>query len=122
MNHLLAFALAFASSTALAQPAVDTGWYGGASLGYARVYFNDNALFFPGNTSVSRDETDTAYRLFAGYQLHRNFALEAGWTRLGEFRFTRTVPGAGSGTGEFKSSGWFAEAVGILPLAKISLF
>jgi len=118
----LALAIAIVPSSVLAQPAGERGGYTGASIGYARVYFSDNTLFFPGATSVSKDETDTAYRLYAGYRLHRHFALEGGWTRLGEFSFTRTVPSLGSATGTFKASGWFAAAVGIVPLEKVSLF
>jgi len=118
----MALGLAFVPISALAQSAADPGAYAGASLGYARIYFNNNNLPFPGPTTVSKDENDTAYRLFGGYRFHRHVALEAGWTRLGEFTFTRTVPGSGSATGKFKASGWFAEVLGIVPLEKISLF
>ena len=118
----LALGLALVPGAVFAQQADEKGWYGGASIGYARVYFNDNNLFLPGPTSVKKDETDTAWRLHAGYRLHRHFALEGGWTRLGEFSFTRTVPNGDSGTGTFKASGWFGEALGIVPLERFSLF
>ena len=34
------------------------------------------------------DETDTAWRLFGGYQLNRNFAAEIGYHNLGTVNFT----------------------------------
>src|SRR5437868_15497720 len=71
-----------------AQPTAHTGWYAGGSIGYGRVYFNDNSLRFAGPTNVSKDENDAVYRLFAGYRAHRNFALEAGWVDLGEYSLT----------------------------------
>jgi OmpA-OmpF porin, OOP family len=120
----LALALAFISTSVCAQDRDERGWYGGLSVGRSRVYFNENNLALPfAATSVSKDENDTAYKLFAGYQLNRHFALEGGWTRLGEFSFTRTIIGDGSGIGKFKASGWFADALGILPLgSRFSLF
>ena len=104
-----------------AQPTAETGWYAGGSIGYGRVYFNDTSLRFAGPTSVSKDENDAVYRLFAGYRAHRNFALEAGWVDLGEYTLTRSGA-AGSATGVFSSRGWFVNALATWPFERFSLF
>jgi len=118
-------ALALAAMVANAQ-APDTGWYLGGSIGQSQLKFDDASLQVAGATSssVSKDETDTAWKLFAGYRLGKYVAVEGGWTDLGKFSATTTVtaPATGSSTITFKSSGPHLEAVGILPLGDFSLF
>ena len=59
----------------------------------------------------------TGYKFFAGYRLHRNFALEAAYADYGEFTVTRavTAPADGALKADIKMSGWSLEGVGILP-------
>jgi OOP family OmpA-OmpF porin len=64
-----------------------------------------------------RDENDTGYKLFGGYQINRNFALEAGYFDLGKFGFNTTVPG-GTLTGQIKVRGLNFDLVGTLPLTE----
>src|SRR5437868_10629033 len=96
------------------------GWYGGVSVGQSKISFDNSSLAVAGATasSISKDETDTAWKLFAGYRFGRHLAVEGGYTDFGKFSATNTVtaPAAGSLTVGFKSSGPHAEVVGILPL------
>jgi OOP family OmpA-OmpF porin len=118
-------ALAFAAMVASAQ-APDKGFYLGASLGQSQIKFDDASLRIGGATSssISKNETDTAWKIFAGYRFFKYFAVEGGYTDLGKFSATTTVtaPAAGSATINFKSKGPHLEGVGILPLGNFSLF
>jgi len=106
-----------------------TGWYGGVSVGRSNANI-DNAhitsnLLGSGfaTTSISNDDSDTAYKLFAGYKFNRNFALEGGYFDLGRFGFAATTVPAGTLSGNIKLRGLNLDAVGILPInEKFSAF
>jgi OmpA-OmpF porin, OOP family len=68
--------LCLAAAPAAAQ---DSGAYLGASLGTGE---STNAC--EGIVGGSCDDNDTAYRLFGGYQMNRNFAWELGYASLGD--------------------------------------
>jgi OOP family OmpA-OmpF porin len=70
---------ALAASPAMAQATADRGWYVGGSFGQASADCDTSEL--PGFTC---DEEDTAWKIFGGYQLNRNLALELGYANLGE--------------------------------------
>jgi OOP family OmpA-OmpF porin len=102
--------------------APDAGWYGGlgigrssASIDNARITSNLLGSGFA-TSSISNDDTDTGYKLFAGYKFNRNFALEGGYFDLGRFGFTATTVPAGTLNGSIKLSGINLDAVGILPI------
>ena len=110
---------------ALAQaqaPAQDRGWYGGLSVGGSNQRISDTALTVSGATSssLSKDESGTGFKIFAGYHFNRNFALEGGYTDLGKFRVTRDVSApaaiAGSAVADMRSTGFNLDAVGVIPL------
>lgn len=102
-------------------------WYFGGSLGQASIdskhVSRDIATLLRddyGATGVyaSDDETDTSWKLFAGYKLNRNFAIEGGYADFG--RFTAKAGGV-IGTpvaikGRVDAYAVFVDAVGILPL------
>jgi OOP family OmpA-OmpF porin len=117
---LLALA-AIASPLALAD---DTGWYGGLNIGQSRAKIDDarisSGLLGGGlaTTSITDDDRDTGYKLFAGYKLNRNFALEGGFFDLGKFGFTATTAPAGTLTGNIRLRGLNLDAVGILPITE----
>ena len=98
----------------------DSGWYFGAGAGSLRTNIDDNSIHVTNATasSVSKDETSTAYKLFAGFQFNRNFAIEGGWMDLGRVSATRTVtaPFNGTATGKLKISGFNLDLVGTLPI------
>jgi OmpA-OmpF porin, OOP family len=107
----------------------DSFWYGGINIGQSRAKIDDpritSQLLGSGatSTSISDDHTDTAYKLFGGYQFNKNFALEAGYFDLGKFGFTANTVPAGTLSGNIKLQGLNFDAVGMLPLAdKFSVF
>jgi OOP family OmpA-OmpF porin len=96
-------------------------WYVGGSIGQSKVKFDDNIAAVGGATasSVTKEETDTGYKLYAGHRFSRNVAVEGGWVDFGKFSARRTVtaPGAATLNYDAKISGWNIDAVGIWPLA-----
>lgn len=95
-NMLVAAVLATTAFGSQAQE--KSGFYVGAGVGQS---FVDEGAY---------DDEDTAFSAFAGYQFHRNFAVEAGYTDFG-----KTEP-AGTGADLELSSGYVA-AVGIVPFS-----
>jgi OOP family OmpA-OmpF porin len=98
---------------------LDTSLYLGGSVGYSRLNIDQSDVALPAGftfTSFNKDEKDVGYKLFAGYRLHRNLAIEAGYIRLGEFSFNGTTAPPVSLSSAIKSNGWNIDAVGILPL------
>lgn len=112
--------LALTAIAAHAQGAAEGPWYGGFSAGQSRVKFDDSIAGVAGATasSLTKDETDTAFKLLAGYRFNPNFALEGGYTDFGNFKATRnvTAPAVGSLETRIKSSGFHFGLVGILPI------
>lgn len=110
---------------ALAAPAwaQDAGYpYAGISLGQSRAKI-DEARITAGllgagltTTAMTRDEHDTAFKLFGGYQFNRNFALEAGYFDLGRFGFSSTTSPAGTLDGQIRLQGLNLDLVGTLPI------
>jgi opacity protein-like surface antigen len=108
--------------SALAQEAAYP--YVGASIGQSRAEIDEEritaALSAAGltTTSMSRDERDTAYKLFGGWQFNRHVAVEAGYFNLGRFGFTSTTVPAGSLNGRIRLQGVNLDVVGTLPLTE----
>lgn len=98
-------------------------FYGGASLGQSRAKIDEDRITSTlagvglATTSMTRDEHDTAYKLFGGYQLNRNFAIEGGYFNLGKFGFSSTTVPAGTLNGQIKLQGLNLDLVGTLPIA-----
>lgn len=91
----------------------DSGWYVGGSVGQSKIDCDTSGI--PG---ASCDDSDTAFRIFGGYQFNKNFAAELGYNEFGE---AKASAGGVSVTGEAK--GFDLVAVGILPLnEKFSVF
>nr|WP_316641733.1 OmpA family protein [uncultured Roseateles sp.] len=110
------------ATAALAQD--DSYYYGGLSIGSARARIDQerisNALVGNGLTvtGFNRDERDTAYKLFGGYQFNRNFAVEAGYFDLGKFGFVSTTTPAGTLNGQIRLAGLNLDLIGSLPLTE----
>lgn len=125
-NALRVLSLAGLGSIAAASSFAQEGgyFYGGLSVGQSRAKIDEEritaSLLGAGlaTTAMARDETDTAYKLFGGYQLSRNFALEAGYFNLGRFGFKSTTVPAGTLTGQIKLHGLNLDLVGTLPLTE----
>ena len=91
IRALLACAMMLMSTGALAQKQSDTGWYAGASLGRADL----------------GPDTDTALKIFGGYQINRSFAAEFGYSDFGDV----TV-----GNNSVNASAWELIGLGKFPL------
>lgn len=125
-------ALGLLALAALASPLVmaeESGWYGGANVGRSSATIDDarinSGLLGGGFTSSSivDDDRSTGYKIFGGYQLNRNFAVEGGYFDLGKFGYTATTQPAGTLNGNIKLRGLNLDLVGILPLTdKFSAF
>jgi OOP family OmpA-OmpF porin len=124
-QHLLSCLAAIgclAGPTAFAQ---DSGYaYGGMSIGQSRARIDQqritSGLLGGGlaTTNFDSDNTDTAYKLFGGYQFSRHLALEAGYFNLGSFGFTATTAPPGTLNGRMWVQGLNLDLVGTLPLSE----
>ena len=124
--------LALAVIAAIASPlasAQDKGWYLGGNVGESRAKIDEarirSGLLGSGFTtsSFSDDDRDIGYKLFAGYQMNRYFALEGGYFDLGKFSFNATTVPAGTLNGSLKLRGANIDLVGMLPITeKFSAF
>ena len=111
---------AICSTSAMAQEA--PGFYVGGSLGATRAHFNNDAYnnlarnngFAINSSSV--DNTSTGGKLFGGYQLNPNFAVEGGYFDLGRFNYSGVTSG-GTYNGNTRSHGLNLDLVGTLPLS-----
>ncbi len=103
---------------ALAQ---DMGFYLGASAGQSKAKDACSDLGGVGFTG-SCDDKDTGWKLFAGYQFHKHFAVEGAYVDLGKFNAVGTASGLPvSANADAKT--WQLVGVGMLPLANnFSLF
>lgn len=93
------------------------------ALGYASTALAGNGLYIGGSIGemdadvcgglavVSCDDSDTSWKIYGGYEVSPNLALEGGWIDLGEY----SASGFG-GTISTDSDGFFVNGKGILPL------
>ncbi len=107
----------------------DTGWYAGANVGQSRAKIDDpriRAQLLQSGltaTSIVDNNRDTGYKLFGGYKINKNFALEGGYFNLGRFGYVATTVPAGTLSGNIKLQGLNFDGVGTLPLSeKFSVF
>lgn len=114
---------------AVATPALAGDFYVAASAGRSSIDLNDENLDLVAegfNVSSSSDHSDTGYKLQAGYQFNRYFAVEGGYVHFGKAKYSAALAkGADQGTLDevVKVSGFNLVAVGILPLGEdFSLF
>ncbi len=128
MNHTSSFRLIGLAGLGamLAVPALgqsSSHLYGGVGAGIARSA-NETArttgVLLPGvdTLSSSSDRNDNAFKVFGGYQINRNLALETGYYSLGKSRFTTQTSPAGSLSGATKVRGLNFDVVGTLPLTE----
>jgi OOP family OmpA-OmpF porin len=117
---MLGVALALSAFGARAQ-AADTGWYIGASFGQAQADVDCS-----GTTAC--DDKDSSWKIFGGYQINRNFAVELGYSDLGAVTastpsfmlFPLVVPAASL---KIEAKAWELVAIGSVPLAdRFSVF
>jgi OOP family OmpA-OmpF porin len=105
---LAAVPLAGSQAALAADP--QAGFYGG--LGAGLNYTNLDT----GSIVGAKDEKDTAWKLFGGYQFNRYLGVEAGYVDLGKAGVGGTSAG-NPAAASFESTVWQAAAVGSLPLS-----
>lgn len=89
------------TGTALAE----TDFYAGASIGQATIDGCDGLK--------KCDDEDTSWKIFGGWEMNRNFAIEAAWVDLGE------VSGSmGGSVVSAEIDGWVIAGKGMLPLGE----
>lgn len=103
---IAAAAATLISFAAEAQKAPESGFYVGGALG--KSSFKDGCRL-----TGSCEDTDTAIKLFGGYQINRNFAGEFGYVDLGRARST-----AGGATDEFKAKAFELSGLGSVPVVE----
>lgn len=118
--------LGVAALSALAAPLAMaqnySGWYLGGNVGRTGASIDDDRITrgLAGQglvtTSIEDRDTDRGYKVFGGYQLNRNFAVEAGYFDLGKFGYTATTVPIGSLTGDIRVKGVNLDLVGIWPI------
>lgn len=123
IRTLVAVASLVAILEAQVASAAEPGWYVGMGLGKSRIYQVDacskvSATLDPG-FSCSEKTSDTATRIFGGYEFDRYWSMEAGYVDLG--KFTASASGTESGvptTGSIslKASTFSVDVGGILPV------
>lgn len=107
----------------------DSFWYVGGNIGKSLAKIDDTRItsMLQGaglaTSSISHDDSDTAYKLFGGYQFNDNFAVEGGYFDLGKLGYTANTVPAGTLKGNIKLNGLNIDAVGMLPITeKVSAF
>lgn len=102
--------------------AQDAGFYVGGSIGQSKTKNDDAAFTALGATVTKNDERNSMFRLFAGYDINKYFAVEAAYVDLGAFGVSGTI-GAAPFSAFGDINGFSASGVGTLPLSeKFSLF
>ena len=128
INHgigltVLAALAATASSWAVAQDS-SQGGYIGANAGQTRSHFNNDSLnsTLAGQgfraVAITEDNRSNGYKLFGGYQLNRNLAVEGGYFDLGRSSYSSATVPAGTFSGNTTVRGLNLDLVGMLPVTE----
>ena len=113
-----------ADSTFINTDWANSAWYMGAGVGASHAKIDEARLrrsLSANGASVNSfiaEERDLGVKLFAGKQLNRYFAVEAGFFDLGKFDFESTTSGDGVLRGEAGFRGVNLDLVGQLPLTE----
>lgn len=98
-------------------------YYGGLSVGQSLIELDQqriaNSLIGTGLsvTSIEKNERDTGYKLFGGYQFNRYVGAEAGYFNLGHVGFTAHTSPTGTLDGSFRVQGLNLDLVGTVPFS-----
>ena len=96
LHRLLPIALALSALSAPA--AAEVSWYAGAAGGQSRtdhelVENRESTLLFATDIRTDFDDSDTAWKAFAGLRFNRVLALELSYADLGSHRMRTTLMG-----------------------------
>ncbi|MCC6301377.1 MAG: outer membrane beta-barrel protein [Gammaproteobacteria bacterium] len=104
-----------------------TGWYVGADAGIGTIDVNEGFWTDGSITNAEIDKSGAAYHLYAGYRLHRHFALEVGYLNFADTVFSGNSNGVGSIwnagpiEGRTEIRGLTMQGVGLWPLDSLNL-
>ncbi len=133
LSTILLLASLFLLAAAPAAHAVGEtdSWYIGLGYGNYRID-NDNNLddVFAGlgfSTRTSASKSNDQYRLFAGYQFSKWFALEVGYFNMGTLSFTGSDSASNTYAGTYEADGVLASVILAVPIysevhKRVSLF
>jgi OOP family OmpA-OmpF porin len=124
------FAVAILAVLPSISHAQDSRFYIGGSIGRSQVKIDTGALANEttaaglSNTGYSANNSDTGWKLFAGYKFHPNFAVEGGYVDLGKFSANTNITAVNgtpvvptSLTFTIKASeGFFVSGLGVWPV------
>ena len=100
-----------------------TGAYIGFGVGATGFKLKKEDFNAIGATTRSFDERDTGFKVFGGYRLNENLAIEGQYTRLGKAEIRYSAAGGLSGTEKYRASSLSVAAVGSVPVTTdLSLF
>lgn len=127
MKTISAMLLSAVALSPLAVHAADSNWYALVSIGQSTYDVDksdlDGAITGAGLDvkSSKLDDTDTGYKIQAGYKFSENFAVEGGYVDFGRASYGGdAVPGNGITSlhlgVDLKAYGFNVDAVGTLPL------
>jgi opacity protein-like surface antigen len=121
------------SAAALALPAAAFAgpWYAGVGAGQSStsndlVANRESTIILADNIRSDFDKNDTAWKVFAGYRLHRNFAVEVSYADLGKTRLVTDLaggspPAPASITMNRRIEGYGADALALWPIERYRL-
>lgn len=113
---LIALAIAAASTSAWSQEPTSK-FYAGASIGQSK--FKGACDSEPGTTISNCKDTDTAWKIFGGYEFTPNLAVELGYNDFGRISGDATVVVGGStftGSAKIEATAFELTGIGTLPL------
>lgn len=118
-----AAALAFGATSAYAQQKPKgEHWYFGAGYGESKTRFensdfNSAQLGVPGITDI-KDESDSAYKVIAGYQWTELWGIEFGYANLGKATYSYSPPLNSINLIDYETDSYFLAATGTIPLGE----
>jgi OmpA-OmpF porin, OOP family len=103
----------------------ESGWTMGASVGQSKAKWDtDDISSYVLSSAITGDitdaeDTDVAFKVFAGYQFNSIFSLEGGYFDLGRSNFTVETFPLGTLSNEMSVVGFNIDAVASLPLTEM---
>jgi OOP family OmpA-OmpF porin len=99
-------------------------YYGGVSAGQATTNMEEQRITQTqlgpsfAVTAIHKDERDTSYKAFGGYQFSRYMALEGGYFHLGNPKFRADTSPTGTLHGQMRVQGMNLDVLGFLPVTE----
>jgi OOP family OmpA-OmpF porin len=115
MSTVLAVAALAALLAGAPAAAQNSGWYIGGGLGQTKADFDTGDFTSLATGSYSADDSEVAPRVFGGYRVAPNWAVEFGFTAFGRFKH-RFTTGSTAAVYDYDASALTAALAARLPL------